>query len=186
MSLPDFNHQGLLPEGLHLASEDEVKERCVDAFPDSTSRRPVFYGLCRYRAAAAKLNLNITQWVNGSFTDRTRLNPEDVDLVNFVRAEDVKFLTTVEEENIDALLDGEERTKAGFRCHSFLELIFPPGHKYADYFEGQRRYWSKQWSTPQDYSTPPLKKEAPWRGKKGILQMTVGAPSLVPHIDLAS
>jgi hypothetical protein len=185
MSLPDFNSQGLLPEGIHRASEDEVKERCVDAFPESRSRRTIFDGLCRYRAAASALSLNITQWVNGSFTDQTRMNPEDVDLVNYVLADDLKHLTPAEENAVEALLNGFETTKPKYRCHSFLEIVFPPGHGFEADFEGQRRYWSSLWSTPQDYSQPPEKKEAPHRGKKGILLMTVGDADLAPNIQLA-
>jgi hypothetical protein len=185
MSLPDFNHQGLLPEGLHRASEDEVRERCVESFPESNSRHAVFDGFCRYRAAAATLGLNITQWVNGSFTDKTRLDPEDVDLVSFVRSEELTHLTTTEEAGIQTLLNGFETTKLEFRCHSFLEIQFPPEHEFAAQSEGQRRYWSALWSTPQDYSQPPEKKPAPQRGKKGIVSMTVGNPHFAPDIQLA-
>lgn len=183
MPLPTFNADGILPDGVHPATEAELKVRCVDPFQASTSRQNVFDGFCRYRGELSGLGINVTQWVDGSFTDETRLNPEDIDLVNFVFSGEINALPLGDRPLATALLNGREATKSQFSCHTFLETVFPPGHPFAPAFERQRRYWRKWWSTPQDYSKPPVKVPAPHRGSKGIVLMTVGAPAAAPTIN---
>ena len=183
MPLPTFNAEGLLPDGVHPATEDELKERCVDPFPTSRTRQPVFDGFCRYRSDLGGLGLNITQWVDGSFTDESRIDPDDIDLVNFVSANEINAIPAPDRSRASALLNGRGATKAAYSCHTFLETVFPPGHLFEPVFERQRLYWRKWWSTPQDYSKPPVKTPAPHRGSKGIILMTVGTPTAAPTIN---
>lgn len=183
MPLPPFNAKGLLPDGIHPATEGEFKERCVDPFTTSRTRQLVFDGLCRYRKDLTGLGVNITQWVDGSFTDESRVDPEDIDLVNFVSAHEINAIPAPHQPRAAALLNGRDVTKSTYSCHTFLETVFPPGHPFEPVGERQRLYWRKWWSTPQDYSKPPVKTPAPHRGSKGIVAMTVGAPSAAPTIN---
>jgi hypothetical protein len=183
MPLLPLNREGLLPEGVHPATEDELKERCVDPFPTSRTRKPVFDGFCRYRRDLSGLGLNITQWVDGSFTDGNRLDPDDIDLVNFVSASEINAIPAPDRPHATALLNGRGATKADYSCHTFLETVFPPGHVFEPIFERQRLYWRKWWAMPQDYSKPPVKTPAPHRGSKGIVLMTVGTPTAAPTIN---
>lgn len=183
MPLPPFNAEGLFPDGVHPATEDELKERCVDPFTTSRTRQPVFDGLCRYRSHLGGLRLNITQWVNGSFTDETRMDPDDIDLVNFVSANEINAIPEADRPRAAELLNGCGATKSAYSCHTFLEIVFPPGHPFEPVFERQRLYWRKWWATPQDYSKPPVKSPAPHRGSKGIILMTVGSPTAAPTIN---
>lgn len=183
MPLPNFTTEGLLPDGVHPATEDELKERCVDPFATSRTRQPVFNGFCRYRNELVGLGLNVTQWVDGSFTDETRVDPDDIDLVNFVDAAEVNAIAALERPRAAALLNGRDATKTSYSCHSFLEIVFPAGHIFAAKFEQKRLYWRRWWSTPQDYSKPPMKTPAPHRGSKGIVLMTVGSSAQAPAIN---
>lgn len=183
MTLPTFNAEGLLPDGVHPAIEEELKERCVDPFATSRTRQPVFDGFRRYRNDLSSLGLNITQWVDGSFVDESRLEPDDIDLVNFVNAAEVNAISVADRPRATALLDGREATKGTYSCHTFLEIVFPPGHPFAPNCEQQRRYWRHFWAMPQDYSKPPVKTPAPNRGRKGFLSMVVGNPALAPTIN---
>jgi hypothetical protein len=183
MSLPIFTKQGLLPDGVHPATEDELKERCVAPFLASRTRLAVFDGFCRYRSALSGLGVNITQWVDGSFTDETRVDPDDVDLVNFVSADEVNAISASDRPRVNELLNGRDATKAAYSCHTFLEIVFPAGHPFEPSFERQRLYWRRWWSTPQDYSKPPIKTPAPHRGRKGIVLMNVGSPTAAPSIN---
>ncbi len=183
MPLPPFNSRGLLPDGVHAATEDELKERCVDPFPTSRTRQPVFDGFCRYRSDLGGLSLNITQWVDGSFTDESRIDPDDIDLVNFVSANEINAISAPDRSRAAALLNGRGATKAAYSCHTFVATVFPPGHPFEPMFERQRLYWRKWWSTPQDYSKPPVKTPAPHRGSKGIVLMTIGTPTAAPTIN---
>jgi hypothetical protein len=183
MSLPDFNTEGLLPDGVHPSTEDELKERCVDPFTTSRTRQPVFDGFCLYRNALNSLGLNITQWVDGSFVDESRIDPDDIDLVNFVGADELNAIPVADRPRVAALLDGRDTTKVAYSCHTFLEVAFPPGHPFALIQEQRRREWRHCWAMPQDYSRPPIKTPAPYRGRKGFLSMVVGNSSLAPTIS---
>ena len=81
------------------------------------------------------------------------------------------------------LLGAGRATTAGYSCHTFLEIVFPPGHPYETAFEQRRLYWRHWFSTPQDYSNPPSKVPAPHRGRKGIVEMTVGDSAAAPAIN---
>jgi len=183
MSLPTFTVNGILPDGVHAASEDDLEERCVDPFPTSRTRHPVFQGFCRYRSDLNGLGLNITQWVDGSFTDETRLDPDDIDLVNFVSAIEINAIPPPNRSSAAALLNGRETTKTTYSCHTFLETVFPTGHPFEPIFERPRLFWRKWWATSQDYTKPPVKTPAPLRGSKGIVLMTVGTPTSAPTIN---
>jgi hypothetical protein len=183
MPLPTFTADGLLPDGVHPATEDELKERCVDPFPASRTRQPVFDGFRRYRNDLNGLGLNITQWVDGSFVDESRLDPDDIDLVNFVGAAELNAIPVADQPRAAALLDGRDATKGAYSCHTFLEVTFPPGHPFAPIREQRRREWRHCWAMPQDYSKPPVKTPAPHRGRKGFLSMVVGNPALAPTIN---
>lgn len=183
MPLPNFTIEDLLPPGVHAATEIDVQERCVDPFPDSLTRRDIYEGFCGYRRDLEALGVNLTQWVDGSFTDRTRLDPEDIDLVNFAKSSEISGLDVTNQTRAVELLNGREQTKAAYSCHTFLVVIFPLGHPLESHFEGQRKYWRQVWSTPQDYSKPPVKSPAPHRGSKGIIAMTVGDNAKAPTIE---
>ena len=183
MSLPDFTMNDLLPPGVHPATEAEVRDRCVTPFPASVSREPVFNGLCEYRSDVGALGINLTQWVDGSFTDRTRIDPDDIDLVNFAKSGELNALAPALQTTAQLLLNGREQTKLRYSCHSFLVVYFPLGHPYEAVFEKSRKYWRKWWATPQDYSNPLTKVPAPHRGSKGIIAMTVGDSTKAPTIE---
>jgi hypothetical protein len=182
MLLPDFNAQGLLPEGVYPATAADLQDRFVTPFPVSCSRRNVFDKFCSYQAALAALGVHATQWVDGSFVDQSRLNPEDVDAVNFCEYSVLTSLSTPAQAQIDPLLDGRESTKTAYNTHTFLAIRFPAGHPFAASFEMHRKYWRDWFSRPMDYSGP-RKVGAPWRGRKGIVQMIVGDVSLCPIVS---
>ena len=182
MPIPEFDTRGLLPDGVYSASASEMHERCVADFPGSTRRPTVIASFIRYQEAVAALGVNATQWVDGSFVDRTRLDPDDVDVVNFCEQANLNSLSPAAQAQIEPLLDGDVKTKPQYDTHSFLIVRFPPGHPFESSFEANRKYWRDAWSKAQDYSGF-TKKLAPWRGKKGFLQMKVGDAKLCPDIS---
>jgi hypothetical protein len=185
MALPDFNAQGLLPEGVHEATSGDLHDRFVAACLGSGTRQNVFDNFCRYQAAVAALGAHATQWVDGSFVDRSRLDPEDVDVVNFCEFSVLNSLPPDARTQIAPLLDGRESTKRDYKTHTFLETCFPAGHPYAANFENRRKYWRDWFSRPQHY-VGPKKVEASWRGRKGIVQMIVGDGKHCPAISGAT
>ncbi|HVY72017.1 MAG TPA: hypothetical protein VHH73_18940 [Verrucomicrobiae bacterium] len=182
MALPDFNVKGLLPDGVHPATLDDLECRCVAPFPNSETRSKIFENFRNYQTTIAALGIHATQWINGSFVDQSRLDPDDVDAVNFCDYAALNSLQPAIQIRITPLLDGRATTKEVYDTHSFLEVRFPAGHPFEASFERQRRYWRDWFSRPQDYSGP-KKLPAPWRGRKGIVQMQVGDATLCPIVS---
>ena len=69
MALSELNQEDLLPEGVHPATEEDLKSRFVTPFVSSSTRQKVHQNFCRYRADVAALGVHATQWVDGSFVD---------------------------------------------------------------------------------------------------------------------
>jgi hypothetical protein len=183
MPLPDFEPSDLLPGGVHPATREDLQERCVSSFAAGSTRPRVFAGFCRYQDAVAALGLSVTEWVDGSFVDRSRLNPEDVDVVNFCDSTNLNAAASAHSASqIQAMLDGRAATKSTFATHTFLVVHFPPGHPFAETFERGRRYWRSWFATPQHYSGT-SKIPATERGDKGIVQMTVGDVRFCPVVS---
>ena len=185
MPLPAYESSGLLPDGVHAAMPQDLESRCVSPFATSTTRAGIFTAFTSYQDALAALGLNVTQWVDGSFVDQSRLDPEDVDVVNFCDSVNINAVAGAHGTRITALLDGRESTKATYKTHTFLRVHFPAGHAMGANFEAQRKYWRNWFSTPQDY-TGPIKTPAPHRGRKGIVQMNVGDATLCPTVSTAA
>jgi hypothetical protein len=135
MSLPDFNTEGLLPDGVHPATEDELKERCVDSFTLSRSRNVIFQGLCTYRQELASLGICATQWIDGSFVDQKRRDPEDVDLVNFCDQAFINSLPVTSQQRIGEIIGAGSKTIQTHHCHTFVVMKYPDGHPMASKFE---------------------------------------------------
>jgi hypothetical protein len=184
MPLPDFEQNGLLPDGVHVATRPELEARCVTPFPASKTRPGIFAAFSGYQDALEALGLNVTQWADGSFVDQLRLDPEDIDVVNFCNFADLVAIAVAQRPQVSALLNGGEATKVAYKTHTFLRILFPAGHAMAANFEAQRKYWRTWFATPQDY-TGPVKVPAPQRGPKGIVQITIGDATLCPAVSTA-
>ena len=185
MPLPAYEPNGLLPDGVHAATPQDLESRCVSPFPTSTTRAGIFTGFTSYQNALAALGLNVTQWVDGSFVDQSRLDPEDVDLVNFCDSTNLNTASAAHGASIIALLNGGKATQANYKTHTFLRVAFPAGHAMGTSFEAQRKYWRDWFAIPQDY-TGPAKVPAPHRGRKGIVQMSVGIANMCPAVNTAA
>jgi hypothetical protein len=184
VSLPEFNANGLLPEGVHRASLDDLRERCVDAFPASVTRPDIFAVFIRYRQQLESLGLSLTQWIDGSFVDRTRLNPGDIDLVNFCESDLFRKLPKESRDRTMPLLgDGHAHSFDG-KIHCFLVMRFDydMGGGFPAASERARREHHDWFSQPMDYFSTP-RKAAPARGRKGIVQITLGDVKLCPNVE---
>ncbi len=81
MSLPSLNEWGLLPQGIHEASLDELAEQ----FGGSSHRRQLLHGLSQYLAELGRWTLGQAVLVDGSFvTDEPE--PNDIDVVLVLHA----------------------------------------------------------------------------------------------------
>ena len=79
MPIPPLNANGLLPEGVHEASLDEIRSR-FGAFQDSDRRVQLFGKLEKLVAGLGRSSLFLAIIVDGSFVTAKR-EPEDVDVI---------------------------------------------------------------------------------------------------------
>lgn len=172
MPLPAFTAEGLLPQGIHPATEEDVALLLVDPFIASRTRATLYNGLCRYRRDLTALDVIGIQWIDGSFVDQSRDDPADIDLVNFCEQHILNGVPVHNQERVFDLLGNASSTMEHYNCHSFVVVQYPAGHPMAEGYEARRRYWLAWFSTPQRY-TELSKVPAPERGVKGIISMTL-------------
>ncbi|GAB4042167.1 DUF6932 family protein [Spirosoma jeollabukense] len=83
-----FNEQGLLtPADGISATIDELYAVFVTPFPESETRNRLFNEWIKYnRMLRQELGEDFIQWINGGFVTQ-KLNPKDIDIVSFIRAD---------------------------------------------------------------------------------------------------
>lgn len=115
-----------------------IKERFVEAFPESKTRSNIFSGYLRYVGDFSRdVGPAWGQWVNGSFTT-TKVNPNDIDLVNLVGAGEVnragakfrKFLT-------------EHGSKETYLVDGYFIPCYPEGDERSAITRKRVAYWLK-------------------------------------------
>ncbi len=184
MSLPALTSNALLPAGVHPGTEDDLRERLV--IPFAPSRRDVLVeGLMKYQQELTALGVHATQWVDGSFVDGSRKDPDDIDVVNFCSADVLETIPDPVMEQVGDLLDGQGRIRERLGCHPNLVVVYPESHPKHAWSEHWRRYWLRYYAQARDY-TKVNKPVAPERGSKGLVQLHVGDPNLCPalsHVD---
>lgn len=179
--IPPFNDEGNLPEGVYDCTEATMEVAFVSAFPESAVRGELFSGFKSLRILARNVSPPATQWVNGSYVT-TKQEPDDVDVLSFV---DYDTLTKLPRDQIDevyALLGAKDKTKKKFRCHTFLELSYPPGHPQYRFFERERLHWLRWFGTTRDTRRTDgtiLPGKA-----KGFVQITLGRTTDAPEISV--
>jgi len=78
------DHGNLMPHQIHRIEAAEFKTEFVEKLPLSGTRSRLFHSLLGYNSdLVGLLKMPLRQWLNGSFV-ATKLNPEDIDVVNFV------------------------------------------------------------------------------------------------------
>jgi hypothetical protein len=181
--IPEFEAKAnypysVLPDGVYPCSEQTLRERFVNQFPDSSSRRTICDGFLRLRGEIESLGLSATQWVDGSFVE-SKPDPGDVDVVSFCDYDFLNRIVARIDPAFVQLLDGRESTKAVYQTHTFLVLSCQPGHPYHLVFEKTRRYWRKWLGKTRELPNLPGP-DLPSH-PKGFLQMTLGGAA--PAID---
>ncbi len=159
--LPSFDENGNLPPGCYECCIDEIKQRFVDDFSESSSRSSRFEGFVKYsRYICESVKSTRKQLINGSFTTK-KLNPHDVDVVIVLNQcdmtlEESKFIEKekIEEKERKKFYQSMKKfVKEGFvdindlyccDCY-FLHKREPnEGKLYKDYLK-DKNYWLKWW-----------------------------------------
>jgi hypothetical protein len=83
MPIPEWSENGLLPEGVHEASLDEVRER-FGRFQRSDRRPTLFAKLSEFLRELRSTGLIVAVIINGSFVT-AKDEPSDIDLILVLR-----------------------------------------------------------------------------------------------------
>jgi hypothetical protein len=111
MSIPDLNENGLLPNGIHDASLEELRER-FGRFQRTDRRPSLFAKLVEFMGAARSTGLVVAVLVNGSFVTAAD-EPSDIDLILVLRA-DHDYRVELKPFEYNALAKRRVRRRFGF------------------------------------------------------------------------
>ena len=79
MAISNFTSDGVLPEGIHNATLDEIRERFC-SFGDIEKRMNLFKSLCEYAKEVKKHNVNFYICIDGSYVTAKEC-PGDLDVL---------------------------------------------------------------------------------------------------------
>jgi hypothetical protein len=175
----EFDHRGLLPDGIHPCDEGLFCDALVDPFPGDPTRAAIKDGFFKLREKAVGHGISATQWVDGSFVEK-RAAPKDVDVVTFADGELVNGLPDEAKSFISDILAGRERAKPVYRTHSFFVAAVADTHPAYRAFHLNclriRKWFGHTRALPN-----PIGGEIPGLSK-GILTMGLGDPDLRPSV----
>ena len=77
---PHDEYPPLWPDGFSPISLDEIRQRCVDAFPLSKTRKELFDSLVRVVEACSSVGVSGKLWVDGAFVTEA-ISPSKIVLI---------------------------------------------------------------------------------------------------------
>ena len=121
-----------------MITPNELSRICVDAFPLSVSRKPIFENLEEVMRKLAAGAIVGDLWIDGSFVT-TKFNPHDVDLVLSISSNLYDNCSAEQR----ALLDWFESDilHTDYRCDGYLSVDWPPSHQLHALGVASRDYW---------------------------------------------
>lgn len=138
----EFDENGYLkPYGPISADLATLEDVFVRAFPNSTTRQPIFEQYQEYIQRLRELAPDgFIQWIDGSFVTR-KLNPDDIDVVTFIDAN----VYDQHERQIEELKRAY-RTQRPVLVDAYFVRVYPEGHRrYFDY-QSNRVEWLYDWT----------------------------------------
>lgn len=150
MAIPVFDASGNLPEGVHHATVAEVRERLVEPFGGSLTRRMIFEWWRHHRRALLDLVEVPEQWLSGSFTS-DKADPNDMDLVTVLDGPTFDALPRHRQLLIRPLVAGNY-TEQLWQCDNHPVLSYPRDHPGRDAFEVALDRWRDHFGHDRDGS----------------------------------
>jgi len=136
-SLPEYNENGTLPEGVYRPPLREFKARYVDGFASSLTRKTIFEGFLRLSSVQISEEFHLSQWVNGSYITK-KVDPKDLDLVTFV--DGLKARVKNDPEYLKRMTKDILKR---FLCHSYVVPIYPESDDRFSFTRRSEEYWNK-------------------------------------------
>lgn len=119
-----LDEHGYLPAGFHTMDSEEIRQAFVICFPESTTRERIYDGylsFCDYLESCGIQSY--TQMLDGSFFT-SKQNPNDIDCVTFLHADQLNALTP-ENQNRIQLLFQLGFLKTNYSCDGYFCLDYP-------------------------------------------------------------
>jgi len=145
MSIQFADGSSTLAPGRHLATADEILDALVDAFPNSTSRVPIYAQWQTLLEAIERMIKVEEQWIDGSFVTKKE-NPGDIDLVSHVDGPTLEQLGPVDQMLLHGVLAGHQSRDLHL-CDSFFIAIYPEGHPARPIYEQALSIWESIFGT---------------------------------------
>jgi hypothetical protein len=174
--IPDFDENGLLPEGIYDCDLKVLECRFVDRFPDSPTRSGLFEEFVKWVSKAAKLVPSATEWIDGSYVT-AKPAPNDIDVVTFCDAAFLTSLSGDDEDRVELHLNSREKP-----IHTMLIGVYPETDPQYPLYQAEVRTIGK-WGFAKLW----IKKEGEvFRTDipKGFLQMPIGNESIAPNVSI--
>ena len=129
----------LLQAGFHKKTMLELRQLCVDGFPQSVRRPKIMEGLDQVVWELSDLKLIAEVWVDGSFLTQ-KIEPDDSDVVVCIKEDFLK--TATREQNI--WLREFQKNRKGFKDKFYCDLYIHVEYDHAT-SEWMRAYWVRQY-----------------------------------------
>lgn len=148
MSLPDWVDPGLLPPGRHLATLEDLYERCVIGAPHRSRREELFAALRTFKDVTRRVIGQASLWIDG---DLITAKPEPPSRIDVILVPD----------DWDALLAAEGRDRdrvfglltlhdvvVGHPLYIGLEAMQPFAGELDSFlcYPGDKEDWHEEWS----------------------------------------
>jgi hypothetical protein len=144
MALDFLPGSDVLPPGRHTATVDEVEAAFVDAFSNSTRRRPLFESWLAVREAITRIVTVETEWLDGSYVT-AKDEPNDIDLVTHILGTSLDGLDAADQAMLRGLTSNK-LSEALHGCDSYICPVYPPGHVHHGAYQAAFAYWDKWFS----------------------------------------
>ncbi len=139
--IPDFNGDGLLPQGFYSCDELSFRQAFVDNFPEMPKRDEIYEGFCRFRADITGHRISGTQWIDGSYVENNK-EPSDVDILMIIRFDHANGLSKAAQKHLRERFKRGNDSKSLYSTDCYVIVWYPPGHPKRLVFEDQRDYWT--------------------------------------------
>ena len=134
----DYYHDtrgNLQPAEIHEITPEKLRQRHVDAFPNSVKRAAIHAGWQRYIAEfTSEVSPVFKQWIGGSFATKKE-DPGDIDVVNFVPHEE--YTSAVNR------FDASNGSKDKFMVDGRSLPVYPEGNPGYELSRFQKAHWLK-------------------------------------------
>lgn len=154
----DFNEHGYLEPGFHDLNINEIRDKFVDRFSNSTTRKDILDGYINYLSDLGSCGVMQAElWIDGSFST-AKENPNDIDMVLVIDKDVLDNIPEDKHDTISVLMDPKQ-ARIKYKCDAYLLVKVDTNHSDYGSYINMRSYWRGWFSFDR--------KEIP----KGIIRM---------------